>query len=148
MEQWKTFLEYDCRNGHTIYQVSTEGRVRNGKGEIRKLTDNLGRKYFQHTRVIDGKRIQTSYPVHRLVAQAFIPNPDNKPEVDHINAIPTDNRVENLRWCTHSENVRNQASLNKMTLTCRLNRKGKSPYNLRPYKKSELVLLLEKIVPL
>ena len=44
------------------------------------------------------------YLVHRLVALAFIPNPDNKPEVDHINKNRIDNRIENLRWVTSKEN--------------------------------------------
>lgn len=50
---------------------------------------------------------QKSLFVHRLVAKAFIPNTDNKPEIDHIDGDPTNNKVENLRWSTRLENLQN-----------------------------------------
>jgi hypothetical protein len=50
---------------------------------------------------------------HRLVALAFIPNPEGKPCVDHINIIRTDNRIENLRWVTYGENARNPLTYRK-----------------------------------
>ena len=94
-EIWKTVKGY---NGY--YQVSNTGKVRNPN---KVLTPNSWSKericlcYFEKD-----KRL-----LHRIVAETFIPNPFNKPEVDHINGIRTDNNVCNLRWVTRTENNNN-----------------------------------------
>ena len=58
---------------------------------------------------------QYKFYLHRLIALAYIPNPDNKPCIDHINRIKTDYRIENLRWATHSENSQNLSEYNSNT---------------------------------
>lgn len=92
-----------------LYSASAEGFIYGYKyGKYLKGHKNH-RGYFLVTLYKDGRC--GKFSVHRLVAEAFIPNPENKPEVDHINTIRDDNRIENLKWVTRKENCNNPLSL-------------------------------------
>ena len=86
-----------------LYEVSNVGLVRSVRtGRILKqFLSNRG--YCRVTLCKEG--IPKMFSIHRLVAQAFIPNPENLPEVNHINECKTDNRIDNLEWCTREYNV-------------------------------------------
>lgn len=86
-----------------LYQVSNLGRIQNSRGRILKF-DYSNKGYACVHLCKDGK--SKKFRVHRLVAQAFIPNPDALPEVNHINFDKSDNNVSNLEWCDRKYNVR------------------------------------------
>lgn len=99
-EVWKDIEGYE-----NLYQISSLGRVKNVETEkiLKTSKDKYGYLYIN----IKYKGKTKHYLIHRLIAKAFIPNPENKPFIDHINTIKDDNRIENLRWVTSKENNNN-----------------------------------------
>ena len=108
-EIWRDVPEYVG-----LYQVSNRGRIKRLESQI---IDSLGRRRTipEKLRVpvcvhvylycaMYKENVEKREAVHRLVATAFIKNPEGKPCVNHINGVKSDNRVENHEWCTHSEN--------------------------------------------
>lgn len=111
MEIWKDIEGYEG-----LYQVSNLGRIRgidryvgykNGKKRLWKgkiKTQTVTDKGYLKVRLCDRTTKDKSDEVQRIVARAFIPNPDNKPQVNHIDGNKKNNRVENLEWVTAQEN--------------------------------------------
>lgn len=112
IEIYKTILEFPK------YEISNLGNCRNIK-RLNILKPQLTKKvYYQYgLQKIneDGKRIEKHQYQHRLIAMYFIDNPYNKTDVDHIDGNPSNNNIENLRWVTKSENLRNQKKATNKT---------------------------------
>lgn len=113
MEIWKAIPNYEG-----YYEASSMGRIRSVLRYI-PHPRNKRMKLVRPSKILKSELDKSGYPVvtlskeartrtykvHRLVAKAFIPNPDNLPQIDHINSIRYDNRPENLRWCTAQQNT-------------------------------------------
>lgn len=102
MESWKQIEKFPR------YEVSTEGRVRNiqTKRILKPYSSRTqkGMGYLKVKLVTEPYKTKQIY-VHRLVAQTFIPNPENLPQINHIDENKENNNVQNLEWCTHQYNT-------------------------------------------
>jgi hypothetical protein len=101
--QWEPIANYPA------YEINKLGQIRSLRSKTKKnlkpVDNGLGYKRVSLTK--DGEAV--SYYIHRLVAQTFLPNPENKPEVNHLNGKKDDNRLENLEWSTKAENLKHAA---------------------------------------
>lgn len=109
-EEWRDVLGFE-----ELYQVSNLGNVRTvkrGEATVMSQKEHWNGYLSVHLR---NKGVERRASVHRLVAEAFIPNPDGLRDVNHKNGIKTDNRVENLEWLSHSDNMRHMHQMKKPT---------------------------------
>lgn len=98
MEKWKIIEGYEG-----LYEVSSLGRIRNNKGKILKPIKSSTVNYYTVNLYKNGK--SKSFLIHRLVARAFVPNPNNLPQVNHKDENKFNNEASNLEWCTCTYNL-------------------------------------------
>lgn len=114
MEIWKDIVGYEG-----LYQVSNEGNVRTTKRQGTKgglLKIGISNKYCFVRLCKNGKK--KPFWIHRLVAQAFIPNPNELPIINHKDQNPSNNMVDNLEWCTTKYNMNYGSIRERQKDTC------------------------------
>lgn len=97
------------------YEINEKGEVRNCKNKkiIKPFRNKCG--YIYVSLNANGK--QKNYRLHRLIAKAFIPNPNNYPYINHIDMNKTNNDISNLEWCTNSQNMKHAYAIKPMLFT-------------------------------
>lgn len=107
MEIFKDIVKFENK-----YQISNTGKVRNKKTGL-ILKPKYNHKGYQYVNLSVSKYKSIKWYIHRLVGFHFIPNPENKPQINHIDGNPSNNVAENLEWVTNEENQRH-AVLNNL----------------------------------
>jgi len=121
-EEWRDIVGYEG-----LYEVSNIGRVRSVKKDVYFLKSFQRKKEIHYIYFFLSKNgVRKSYYCHRLVAQSFIFNFNNKPCVNHIDNNPENNKVENLEWCTQKENVYHALKQGRHSLINIINKKGET----------------------
>lgn len=95
-EKWRPVVGYEG-----LYEVSNLGRVR----RIRIVEPTKKKHGYMQISLVDKDGVRKSHRLHRIVAAAFIPNPEGKPQVNHRDENPENNRADNLEWATAEENT-------------------------------------------
>lgn len=133
-EEWKDIVGYEG-----FYQISNYGRVkslhyhRSSKVVDKCLVPRIPKKRYPYVSLFHNDKLKHAY-IHRLVAEYFIPNPENKPYVNHKDGDKTNNRVDNLEWVTPKENTLHQyrvlhkIPLRKFKYNCNKNSKPVSQF--------------------
>lgn len=113
-EEWRPVVGYEG-----LYEVSNMGNVRNARTQ-KTLKSQMHRypALILYKPLVPKGSQKTRHLVHRLVAEAFLPNIDNKPVVDHIDGNNANNSVANLRWVTQYENVHNPITAQRHRQAC------------------------------
>ena len=106
-EEWKPLIGFEEH-----YLASNMGRIKSlWRMKERIIGGCLDEDGYIKITLTHPDRSQSTYRRARLIAETWIPNPENKPEIDHMNTVRTDDRVENLRWATSKENKANTISI-------------------------------------
>lgn len=129
LEEWRPI------KGYERYEISNQGEVKNSKTN-RILKKDSSRKYYEVALSKNGK--VKKFSIHRLVAEMFIPNPENKPQVNHKDGNKLNNNVSNLEWVTISENILHSYS-NNLQIHNQLGKFGWHSFRGKPVKQIDIL---------